>query len=67
MSRCNFPNCKRKLSITVLACQCNLKFCKKHSFPEVHSCSWIKTYKKEQKELIRKLNPVVKADKLVKV
>jgi hypothetical protein len=39
----------------------------KHSLPENHYCSWVEIYKKEQKELLKKLNPVVKADKLVKV
>ena len=49
--------CQRKLKITDFACKCDKIFCKFHKFPEQHDCTF--DYKKEQKEILEKKNPII--------
>ena len=55
MNSCSI--CQRKLKITDFACKCNKTFCKYHKFPEQHDCPF--DYKKEQKEILEKKNPII--------
>jgi predicted nucleic acid binding AN1-type Zn finger protein len=46
-------------------CRCNLYFCSTHRFPTKHNCSI--NVKKENSESLRKKNPLVLADKIVRI
>lgn len=70
---CNHPECRVKLSILDkgIPCQCTHLFCSKHRFADrLHSDSSHKCpfdYKTSAKELLKKVNEGVKADKLTRI
>mmetsp|Transcript_6779 Transcript_6779/g.7417 ORF Transcript_6779/g.7417 Transcript_6779/m.7417 type:complete len:130 (+) Transcript_6779:93-482(+) len=62
--RCNFPNCRKKLSFTAIECRCGVKFCPAHRLPEDHECTFdFKNFDKN--ELEKKVEGCV-ADKVVR-
>lgn len=61
-------NCKKKVSILSFDCKCQLKtLCTNCKLPEAHFCKAIEEFKKEAKEKLTKNNPIVIADKLIKI
>ncbi|KAI3966807.1 hypothetical protein MKW92_053657 [Papaver armeniacum] len=55
-------SCNKKLGLTAVKCKCGAVFCSAHRYPEKHSCEF--DYKGVGRELLAKLNPQVKADKI---
>ena len=37
---CAFETCKKRLSLTDVACRCTLKFCGSHIHAEDHNCTY---------------------------
>ena len=65
--RCNLINCKKKLKLTDLICNCDFRFCSKHRLPELHSCS--QNFKEKNREkYLKKVQlgggEVIKIDKI---
>lgn len=59
-------NCNKKLGIIVYNCKCNMKkLCAKCKYPENHNCTF--DFVKEAQEKLKKNNPAIKFDKLVKL
>lgn len=56
-NKCSF--CKRKTGYNFYECKCNQKFCMKHRYGDSHNCSY--DYKKDNRILIKKLNPKIQA------
>ncbi len=48
-----------------MACKCGGHYCKDHRGENKHGCQF--NYRAEQSERIRKMNPVVTADKVPKI
>ncbi len=66
MTRCE--NCKKKVNLVHFNCKCSFKtLCINCKLPETHSCNAIDKFKKEAKETLNKNNPVVIADKFIKI
>ena len=63
--RCSFEGCRKKLSLLDLECKCKNKYCLIHRLPENHNCSF--DFKTEGKISIKKNNPLVTNDKLIKI
>ena len=62
--RCNVCN-KKVLSISIAIiglCKCKKLYCYKHKFTEKHNCTF--DYKSEQIEKLKKILPVIVADKV---
>ena len=58
--------CKKKCGIIIFKCKCELKnLCIKCKSPEDHKCEY--DYRKDYKEILKKKNPVVIADKINKI
>ncbi|KAI3967222.1 hypothetical protein MKW92_012319 [Papaver armeniacum] len=55
-------SCNKKLGLTAVKCKCGAVFCSAHRYPEKHSCEF--DYKGVGREILAKLNPQVKADKI---
>lgn len=56
-------SCKKRLGLTLgFQCRCGGVFCGKHRYAEEHSCQ--ADYKKDERDLLAKRNPLCKADKL---
>ncbi|KAM7526787.1 hypothetical protein LguiA_016689 [Lonicera macranthoides] len=62
-NRC--ATCRRRVGLTGFKCRCGPMFCGTHRYPEQHGCTF--DFKALGKEEIAKANPVVKAEKLVKI
>ena len=62
--RCNV--CNKKVLTVIIAfigvCKCEKLYCPKHIFPEKHNCTF--DYKSEQIEKLKKILPVIVADKV---
>ncbi|KAI3939846.1 hypothetical protein MKW98_029622 [Papaver atlanticum] len=56
-------SCNKKLGLTAIKCKCGPVFCSAHRYPEKHSCEF--NYKVVGRESLAKLNPQVKADKMI--
>ena len=39
--RCNHPECKKKLTLTDMACRCRKCFCANHSLTELDKCTFV--------------------------
>ena len=59
-TRCD--QCKKKLSLTDVACKCDKSFCMAHRHPELHACTF--DFVKENQIRLERLNPRVVANKL---
>ncbi|KAE8726670.1 Zinc finger A20 and AN1 domain-containing stress-associated protein 6 [Hibiscus syriacus] len=57
--------CRKRVGLTGFKCKCGITFCGSHRYPEIHGCTF--DFKKAGREEIARSNPVVKAEKLVKV
>lgn len=57
--------CNRKIGLTSFKCRCGYYYCVNHRHAELHECEF--DYKAMNKELLRKLNPIVKAAKVAKI
>lgn len=55
-------NCNKKCGLTGIECRCGYVFCAMHRLPEAHNCDF--DYKTCGRELLRKQNEKVEADKL---
>ena len=62
MERCQ--KCKKK-SIVINTCKCLKSVCLQCRYPEDHGCVY--DYKEEGKEILRKQNPLILGDKIVKI
>lgn len=56
--------CKKKIGLTGFECRCGLMFCPLHRYADQHGCTF--DYAKAGKDQLRKDNPVVQDDKIVK-
>ncbi|KAI3952860.1 hypothetical protein MKW92_050166 [Papaver armeniacum] len=56
-------SCNKKLGLIAIKCKCGPVFCSAHRYPEKHSCDF--NYKGVGRESLAKLNPQVKADKMI--
>ncbi|KAK8649418.1 hypothetical protein V6N13_130147 [Hibiscus sabdariffa] len=57
--------CRRRIGLTGFKCKCGVTFCGTHRYPENHGCTF--DFKKAGREEIARANPVVKAEKLMKI
>ncbi|KAI3982586.1 hypothetical protein MKX01_031325 [Papaver californicum] len=55
-------SCNKKVGLTAIKCKCGSVFCSLHRYPEKHSCDF--DYKGVGRELLAKLNPQVKSDRI---
>jgi hypothetical protein len=63
--RCQCADCKRKLSLIDIACQCRCGkyFCPPHRSAEDHACTW--DYKADaKKELLKYMSTAIVAEKV---
>ncbi|XP_031258247.1 zinc finger A20 and AN1 domain-containing stress-associated protein 1-like isoform X1 [Pistacia vera] len=60
-NRCK--NCNKKIGLTGFKCRCGDMFCGMQRYPKEHSCTF--DFKKADREILVKQNPVVDGDKLV--
>ena len=61
-------NCNKKVNLVFFECKCHLKIlCINCKLPETHLCQSIKIFKEEAKNTIKKNNPIVISDKLIKI
>lgn len=63
VNRCK--GCRRKVGLTGFRCRCGNLFCSEHRYSDRHECSY--DYKAAGKAAIAKENPVVKAEKVVRI
>lgn len=59
---CSFDDCKRKLPLTAYACRCKLLFCKNHTYPEEHKCTY-NFYEEHKKVLERNVSSLTYSKK----
>ena len=57
--------CNKKIPIWMFACKCGNKYCKIHSAPETHECTF--NYKELGKTILEKNNPKIVISQLKKV
>eukprot|EP00189_Rhodosorus_marinus_P007786 CAMPEP_0184751642 /NCGR_PEP_ID=MMETSP0315-20130426/43147_1 /TAXON_ID=101924 /ORGANISM="Rhodosorus marinus, Strain UTEX LB 2760" /LENGTH=176 /DNA_ID=CAMNT_0027230917 /DNA_START=707 /DNA_END=1237 /DNA_ORIENTATION=- len=57
--------CRRRIGLTTFKCRCGYYYCANHRHAELHNCQF--DYKAMNKDLLRKLNPIVKAPKVAKI
>lgn len=61
-------NCKKKVNLMTFECKCSFKtLCINCKLPETHSCKALNTFKEEAKTVLKKNNPTVISDKLIKI
>jgi len=61
-------NCKKKVHIVYFDCKCHFKIlCTNCKLPETHLCKELNVFKEEGKNTIKKNNPIVISDKLIKI
>ncbi|XP_073044292.1 zinc finger A20 and AN1 domain-containing stress-associated protein 4-like [Primulina eburnea] len=58
-------SCRKKVGLTGFRCRCGVTFCGTHRYPEKHGCSF--DFKAVGREAIAKANPLIRAEKLVKM
>ncbi|KAL4312796.1 hypothetical protein GQ457_01G015470 [Hibiscus cannabinus] len=57
--------CRKRVGLTGFKCRCGITFCGSHRYPENHGCKF--DFKKAGREEIARANPLIKAEKLVKI
>lgn len=57
--------CRKKITMTYIQCKCNGYYCGNHRYANDHDCQY--DYKKQYKIYIKKNNPVIKKEKVVKI
>ena len=61
-------NCKKKVNLVSFECKCKFEtLCINCKLPEHHFCGAIEDFKKKAKEILNKNNPIIIADKLIKI
>jgi hypothetical protein len=61
-------NCKKKVNLVCFDCKCQFKIlCGNCKLPEMHFCQSINKFKEEYKNIIKKNNPIVISEKLIKI
>ena len=61
-------NCKKKVNLMYFDCKCQYKtLCINCKLPETHSCQSIDKFKEEAKNTLKKNNPIIASDKLIKI
>jgi hypothetical protein len=61
--KCNFVDCKKKVNLfSNVECLCGHLYCNNHKLPFQHNCTKNSIIKLNEKENIRKNNPVIKSD-----
>jgi hypothetical protein len=64
-TRCQHPDCKKKLGLTGFTCKCEMMFCPSHRLAESHHCSF--DYKTTQRARLAENNPLIAASKIHKI
>ncbi|CAA0813241.1 Zinc finger A20 and AN1 domain-containing stress-associated protein 5 [Striga hermonthica] len=64
-TRCPVSGCRKRIGLVGYRCRCGDVFCSEHRYSDRHDCSY--DYKAAGREVIARENPVVRAEKLVKV
>ncbi|KAK8713140.1 hypothetical protein V6N13_148363 [Hibiscus sabdariffa] len=59
-NRCE--SCNKKLGLMGFTCRCGKAFCHLHRYPSEHSCNY--DFKKADRQVLAKENPVIKGDKM---
>merc|ERR1719321_2649374 len=54
--------CSKKIGMTGFNCRCGYVFCATHRYAEEHNCDF--DFKQMQRDILKKANPTVAADKL---
>jgi hypothetical protein len=62
-NRCG--SCRKRIGLTGFKCRCGITFCALHRYSDKHSCTY--DYKAAGQEAIAKANPLVIAEKVVKI
>jgi len=62
-NRCD--SCRKRVGLTGFQCRCGGMFCATHRYSDMHECSF--DYQALGKEEIRKNNPVIKTEKVLKL
>lgn len=62
-NRCG--SCRRRVGLTGFKCRCGITFCALHRYSDKHCCTY--DYKAAGQEAIAKANPLVVAEKIVKI
>lgn len=59
--------CKKNVGLIGFQCKCDKEkhFCALHRHAEQHNCTF--DYKKEQKDKIKRENPIIESDKIIKI
>lgn len=57
--------CKKKMGLISFVCKCQKKFCSGCLQPDLHHCSI--DYKAIQQDIIRKNNPMITTEKMIKI
>jgi predicted nucleic acid binding AN1-type Zn finger protein len=65
LARCAAPGCRKKLHLNPFRCRCNKDFCLTHRMPEEHICEF--DYKSAGIVELKKANPVVVSDKIIRI
>lgn len=61
--RCNV--CNKKLGLIPFSCRCSGDFCARHRHPDTHECDF--DFKTNAIENLRKHNPRIVAEKIIKI
>ncbi|CAM6064680.1 unnamed protein product [Sphagnum tenellum] len=62
-NRCG--SCRKRVGLTSFKCRCGITFCAFHRYSDKHCCTY--DYKAAGQEAIAKANPLVVAEKIVKI
>lgn len=57
--------CNKKIGIIVFECKCNLSFCTKCRYPEIHKCTF--NYKEYNKKILSKKLERITGTKIIKI
>lgn len=63
-SRCAFDGCKRRLTITDMACKCERRYCIYHRLPMDHQCPTLEKERTEHQEYLKNTLQSAKYSKL---
>lgn len=64
-SRCEYTNCRKKLTLTSIRCKCEKYFCSAHRYESEHACTF--DYKAEHKQNLNKYMSTAVVAKKVEV
>jgi|Laugresu1bdmlbsd_1035121.scaffolds.fasta_scaffold01599_3 hypothetical protein len=64
--KCDF--CSKKIKVISFDCKCNYKMlCSNCKFPEIHKCLSIEDIKIKEKSKISNNNPIIVAEKIIRI